>query len=89
MIARTSAIEYLVTKFIVGLSDKPLDKAELPPRPQTIAKWEFRAALAIIAEEMRSGFTNFGSRINCDREQTIDAEVDGALARIESMMDRI
>jgi hypothetical protein len=50
-----------------------------------------RAALAIIIEEMRAGFADFGSRIDCDpaMRRRIDAEVDAALRRIESEIDKL
>jgi hypothetical protein len=89
MIPRTAAIKYLVSKFMMDLLDEHPDKVELPPRPETIAKWELRAAFAIIIEGMREGFASLGSRTNCDSAMRlrIDAEVDAALTRFESRLD--
>jgi hypothetical protein len=91
MIPRTPAIEYLVRKFMVGLLDEHPDEAELPPRPEQVARWELRAAFAIIIEAMREGFASPGSRINCDPAMRlrIDAEVDAVLTRLEGKLDRI
>ena len=91
MIPRTPAIEYLVGKFMVGLLDEHPNKAELPPRPGKVAKWELRAACAIIIDEMRAGFADLGSQTDCDPAMRlrIDAEVDAVLTRLESLLDRI
>jgi hypothetical protein len=89
MIPRTPAIEYLVSKFIAELLDEHPGKAALPPRPEKVAKWELRAAFAIIMEEMRAGFAGLGSHANCDPAMRlrIDAEMDAMLTRLESKLD--
>jgi hypothetical protein len=76
---------------MVGLLDEHPDKAKLPPRPEKVAKWELRAAFAIIIEAMREGFASLGSQTNCDPAMRlrIDAEVDAVLTRFESKLDRI
>jgi hypothetical protein len=91
MIPRTPAIEYLVSKFIAGLHGRPLEKAELPPRPEKVGRWELRAALAIAVEEMRAEFAGIGSRVNCgpDMRQQLDVSMDHALTHIESALDQI
>jgi hypothetical protein len=91
MIPRTPAVNYLIARFLAGLRDEDPSDAELPPRPEKVEKWELRAALSIVLEQMRVEFASLGSRATCDPElrNWLDDAVDRALTRIEAAADRI
>jgi hypothetical protein len=91
MIPRTPGVRYLISKFIGRLRDEDPRNGKLPPRPDNLEAWELRAALSIVLEEMRAEFACLGSRINADAEvrDRLDAYIDGALTRTESVIDEI
>jgi hypothetical protein len=86
MIPYTPAVRYLVRQLIAGLRDQVLSEHEPVPRPEKVAEWELRAALAIVTKELRAEFESLGSRVTCDPDlrRQLDAYVDQALTRIEA-----
>jgi hypothetical protein len=91
MIPYTPAVRYLVSRFIAKLRDQDPSKYEPVPRPEKVAQWELRAALAIVTKELRAGFETLGSQVTCepDLRRQLDAYVDQALTRIEATVDQI
>jgi hypothetical protein len=91
MIPHSPVVRYLIAQFLARLRDEDPSDAKLPPRPEKVERWELRAALSIVLEQMRTEFASFGSRATCnpDMREALDAAMDEALARIEAAADRI
>jgi hypothetical protein len=91
MIPYTPAVRYLVSQFFGRLANQDPTEDEPVPRPETVAEWELRAALAIVTRELRAEFESFGSRVTCDPDlrRQFDACMDEALTRIEAAADQI
>jgi hypothetical protein len=89
MIPQTKGIEYLVAHFCALLCDGYPSSAKLPRRPEKVERWELRAALSIVLEQMRIEFASFGSTCDPELRKQLDVAMDEALTRIEAAADRI